>query len=81
MNVLQNILFPSLDIQANEDLYIRCFDGAIALRQEKKIIFKKHSRACFDTFFNSFTIGKWKKYTAVRNINLRISGGGDSTSR
>ncbi|MBR1374695.1 MAG: glycosyltransferase [Cardiobacteriaceae bacterium] len=76
MNILQNILLANLDIQSNEDLYVRCFDGAFLMRKEKRLVFKKHSIAKFDTFFNSFSILKWKTYTAVRNIKLRISGGG-----
>lgn len=39
---------------------------------EKKLSFQKGSKAAFDTYFNSITIEKWKKYTVVNTVSLKI---------
>ncbi|MDK4613100.1 hypothetical protein QG083_07835, partial [Kingella kingae] len=57
MNIIQNLVFPNLDIQAPDDLYVRYWGGTQAFRNEREICFLQKGAGCvFDTFFNSFTI-------------------------
>ncbi|XXQ69148.1 glycosyltransferase [Neisseriaceae bacterium B1] len=78
MNILQNLVFPNLDIQAPEELYVRPENGAHVFRAEKQIQFLQKGASCaFDTYFNSFTIQTWKNQTEVRQIKLRLFGNGE----
>lgn len=40
--------------------------------QERAIHLRSWQRAGFDTYFNSFSIGKWCKYTRLDNLRLRL---------
>ena len=75
---LQNVIFPSVNTSTEEKLYFRRsrkgksdFDlasGALYLHEQAEV--------SFDTYFNSFSIGKWFKYTTINNatLQLRIKG-------
>lgn len=78
MNIIQNLVFPNLDIQAPDDLYVRYWGGTQAFRNEREIRFLQKGAGCvFDTFFNSFTIQTWKNQTNIRQIKLRLFGHGE----
>jgi len=74
---LQRILFPSAAICTNELLYYRAdraqinhlsAAGALCLRPDESI--------SFDTYFNSFSIYKWKTYTKLTNLSLQLTVAG-----
>nr|AEK99054.1 PamC [Kingella kingae] len=78
MNITQNLVFPNLDIQAPDDLYVRYWGGTQAFRNEREIRFLQKGAGCvFDTFFNSFTIQTWKNQTNIHQIKLRLFGHGE----
>ncbi len=52
--ILQNILFPRKGICTDTEMYFREADTGLSL----------------DTYFNSFSIGKWRKYTKLTNLKL-----------
>lgn len=52
--VLQNIIFPSSEICNEEQLYFH----------------KEGVRIVADSYFNSFSLGKWKKYTDIDSMHL-----------
>lgn len=70
--ILQNILFPKEDICKETELYYRHPSKQFG----KKIILPPNQTISFDTYFNSFSIQKWKEYTIIQNLNLnlKISG-------
>lgn len=77
--ILQKILFPTVGICTTEELYYRA-SSLTNIKDldfnynEKNIIFnKKKATVLFDTYFNSFSIEKWVKYTKLKNISLRLN--------
>ena len=72
--VLQKLVFPDCSI-FEDALYYRGNRTHIAMIwEEHKIV----SRSCyqpikFNTYFNSFSYGKWKKYTRIKNLRLSLN--------
>lgn len=67
---LQRILFPNEDRCKEKELYFRTSaDGEFA---EGIFSLAKGECVAFDTYFNAFSIEKWKKYTIVSSVFLRL---------
>ena len=72
MTVLQNIIFPSCDFNPKVKAFVRL------AKLSDCSIFPDHVRigsgvvADFATYFNSFSVEKWKKYTRVTSIGLHL---------
>lgn len=75
--ILQKILFPSLEICDKKCLYLREVNGAKYDLKKKVLSFGLHSRVKFDTYYNSFSLTKWKRYTALSTLNLHLSTKGE----
>lgn len=67
---LQNILFPEIGICDQEKLYYRINNKVHLNREKRALDFEKRGAASFDTYFNSFSIEKWKKYTQIGQVRL-----------
>ena len=72
MNKLQRSVFPKIDLCTEQDLYFRVNEFARFDLKENIIYFEKNGRIFTDTYFNSFTIGKWKNNTIIEDLNLKI---------
>ncbi len=73
---IQNIILPNLDICTVEELYLR-LDSKVLLNYEQNYAeLQKGGIISFDTYFNSFSVQKWKDYTNVKtiSINLHLKG-------
>ena len=62
--ILQKILLPNFNICQEKELY---YKGDLE---------KDNSLVEFNSYFNSFSIEKWKKYTKLENLTLSISCSG-----
>ncbi|CAI3665385.1 galactofuranosylgalactofuranosylrhamnosyl-N-acetylglucosaminyl-diphospho-decaprenol beta-1,5/1,6-galactofuranosyltransferase [Clostridium neonatale] len=74
---LQSVLLPKPAICMEEELYYRKSEKNVELDVEnQKLIFKRNGRIFFDTYFNGFSIGKWRKYTILDKLylNLKLKG-------
>ena len=69
---LQNILFPKAGICFEKKLYMRLKKGANYDEGRRRIGFRKGSSAKFDTYFNGFSIEKWKRYTCLGSLELHL---------
>ncbi len=72
--ILQELIFPEVGKCTEEKLYFRYDkkkDTKISY-EEKKIDMAKNGVVRFDTYFNSFSIEKWTKYTIVDNVSLEL---------
>lgn len=69
---LQRLLFPTPDTSMAESLYFRREGDSYFDVESKEVVFKKNARVSFDTYFNGFSIGKWRKYTQLNELNLSI---------
>ena len=70
---LQNILIPDLEVCCEKELYYRSEN---AILEKSGIVLNKGCKCSFDTYFNSFSIGKRRKYSKLSNLqlNLRLKG-------
>ena len=87
--VIQEILFPEIGKCTEKDLYYHTHqkntgnddhdlhnqpaESVDFNYEDKTLTFKNGDKAIFDTYFNSITIEKWKKYTVVNAISLKIA--------
>lgn len=67
---LQNILLPEIGICDQGELYYRINNKVYLNQDEQTLDFEKTGVANFDTYFNSFSIEKWKKYTQIGQVSL-----------
>lgn len=68
---LQSIMWPEVGVCTCQELYVRLNEKA-DLVEPGKMLFAKHGVAWFDTYFNGVSIGKWRRYTNVQKIGLRL---------
>ncbi len=74
--ILQNLQFPNPKICSRVRMY---YSGKsyTPLMEEKCCQFFQNGVLTANSYFNSFSIGKWKKYTTIDNLHLRISVKGE----
>lgn len=65
--VLQKILWPTIHVCTQKRLYFTLDD---AFYSEEQIEFKPGAVAGFATYFNSFSMEKWREYTVVEQVAL-----------
>lgn len=76
--VLQQIVLPSLEFSAPEEMYVRCWNDEVSLRySSQKLIFRRGGKVSFDTFFNSITVDSWKEKCKVDDLFLLLRGKGE----
>lgn len=69
---LQNIVFPmTADLETQSHLFYRGVRGILD-RESKKLDFSDNTWIDFTTYMNGCSYGKWKKYTDVKGIKLRL---------
>ncbi|MCI7814462.1 MAG: glycosyltransferase [Lachnospiraceae bacterium] len=72
MMELQKLLFPS-DIEEEErKLYYDSKDKLEYGSAGGEIFLQEGQKITFDTYLNSFSTGKWKKYTTVTEVSLEM---------
>lgn len=69
---LQKILMPKPDTCMNETLYYHRNEKVYLNVESSSLTFQQSGRATFDTYFNGFSIGKWRKYTILENLKLKL---------
>ena len=69
--LLQKIIYPIPSICSETELFYRTND--IVEIKEGIVFLTKGKRLSFSTYFNSFSITKWLKYTYIDNVKLLIS--------
>ncbi|WP_373819009.1 glycosyltransferase [Glaesserella sp.] len=71
-NIIQSSVFPKFSLCSQIDLYFRNNQFANLNINKSVFTLEKLGKITTDTYFNSVSIGKWKKYTNVDNINFTI---------
>lgn len=75
---VQSLVFPHLGFPASEELYVRQQNHEVSFNLKEEILeFEKRGRVSFDTYFNSVSIGVWKKNCRVDDIGINLCGEGD----
>jgi galactofuranosylgalactofuranosylrhamnosyl-N-acetylglucosaminyl-diphospho-decaprenol beta-1,5/1,6-galactofuranosyltransferase len=68
---IQNIILPNFDICAVEELFLR-LNSKVLLNYEQNLVeIQKGGIISFDTYFNSFSVQKWKDYTNVKQLKYQ----------
>ncbi|HAD0308284.1 TPA_asm: glycosyltransferase family 2 protein [Salmonella enterica subsp. enterica serovar Typhimurium] len=70
--LLQKVILPNIDLCTEEQLYFRTQGGKYNYTS-RNLLVPRHKVAYFDTFFNAFSIKKWKKYTTLTSLFLRVN--------
>ena len=70
---LQRILWPKDGICTDIEMYFHSnFKVNLIQRENPCILFQKGGMVTTDTYFNSLSVEKWKKYTSVGSISLHL---------
>ena len=73
--ILQDLLFPNLETCSDFEMYFRPTAGEAAAWVDAEagaLRVPKYTHVGLDTYFNSFSIGKWRRYTMLDNATLRL---------
>ena len=66
-------------IEMDRRLYYRIDDELVTKEEDGSLTFLKGGTADFDTYFNSFSIGKWREYTVLETVQLGLKLQGSFT--
>lgn len=69
---LQNIILPNLDICTVEELFLRLNSKCLLNYEQNSVELEKGGTISFDTYFNAFSVQKWKDYTNVKTISINL---------
>jgi len=72
LNIIHRLTLPSVGLVTDLSLYVRLFDRGEYLFSEREIRFDRRSSVVFDTYFNSFSAGKWMRHTQLETLVLRV---------
>lgn len=70
---VQNSVYPKVSLCSEIALYFRTNENAFVDFTHSKIILKSFGRVETNTYFNSISVGKWKRHTQVNNLSLNLT--------
>ena len=73
--ILQALQFPNYDTCSTYEMYFRMNEDdkrSYYIPEERAVHMKSWQYLYFDTYFNSFSAAKWRKYTNLQNLKLRL---------
>lgn len=74
---LQSVLFPREDICMEEKLYFHLEEDSSSNFNGTYFNMYKGEKVDFSTYFNGFSVGKWKKYTEIKDLFLQLEVEGE----
>lgn len=74
--VVQHISFPKPEVCSEEAMYFRRSGAVNYFFASDAITVHNGGRIDFNTYFNSFSMGKWNKYTYAKKVSLTVSFSG-----
>ena len=69
---LQNLVMPQSDLKDQGKMYFRLNRRARLANCHQEVLFEKGGVASLDTYFNSLSIEKWRKYTNIGKISISL---------
>ena len=73
---IQNLLFPKVGVCSEQGLFFRKekgYDREVFFNDEEQILTFNNMGLCtFDTYFNSLSVSKWRKYTTAYDFSLCV---------
>jgi len=77
MVTLQNIIMPTLASYADRALFFRLNDHAQFSYENQTIYLASGGKANFATYFNQFSITRWRAFTEVKRVQLELEYEGE----
>ncbi|HDC1985578.1 TPA: hypothetical protein O7W75_004577, partial [Salmonella enterica] len=80
MNILQNIIFPSVEQFCDNSLYFNCIKGESVYIKDgvnSYLDIKKNSLISFATYYNYFSLNTWLRYCCFSRLKFGIKGNGE----
>ena len=72
LNIIQSSVFPKFSLCSQIDLYFRSNQFANLNMNASVFTLEKFGKISTDTYFNSVSVGKWKRYTNVKDMQFTI---------
>jgi len=69
---LQNMRMPQAGLCTQQDMYFRINKRVHMTHCNQALSFREYGIVWLDTYFNGFSIEKWKKYTVVEQISVTL---------
>ena len=69
--ILQNVVFPGKDICEEHELYYHKRQGTLR-EEEGNLVLAPETELSFFTYFNGFSVDKWKRYTDIREVDAVV---------
>lgn len=69
---LQEFIFPAMGHIADMKMFIKSSGGVLADWTDKSLTVPQGERVSYDTYFNSFFVERWGKYTVVSDLYLNV---------
>lgn len=73
---LQELLLPGFEFSAPEEMYVRRGMFVTPFYGQRRLQFRAGGAAQFDTYYNSISVGTWKRATIVDSLSLMLEGQG-----
>ena len=75
--ILQSLIWPEQGICTERDLYLRLRGPAGFQEDAHRVVLREGGRLGFDTWFNLFNLGKWRRHCDLKDLTLRLEGMGE----
>lgn len=73
---LQNMIFPEQSLCTELQMYFHGHGPVAYDEQTEAIVIEHNAMACFDTYFNALSIGKWHQSCHLNGLLLGLTGQG-----
>ena len=71
-SIIQRSVYPTYSLCSEKDLYFR-FNDHVDLDMNKSLLNLSEGGKVFtDTYFNSVSVGKWKRHTNINDLTFTI---------
>ncbi|MDO4642720.1 MAG: hypothetical protein Q4A74_02655 [Cardiobacteriaceae bacterium] len=76
MNILQNIVFPGYSSNIPDEMYLRCLDRSLFLRNRNSVCMEAYGKCSFGTYFNGFMLEGWRGKAKISTLFATLRGQG-----
>lgn len=74
--IAQHLLFPNPEICTEKEMYFRMNSAVNYFYKSDCIVANNEGKIEFNTYFNSFSVGNWSKYTEAKRVFITIKFSG-----
>jgi len=71
--IIKPIIFPKKENLSTDMLYFQSYGDVSFDTNTQHLIFQENAQISFNSYFNSFSLNKWKEYTTLDNLFLQVT--------